>query len=103
MAETQQRIISADSHVTITNEAFYEHLPSKYVPDVEAVIAEQMAAAAALNMPNNRAHRDWPAQGRPGDHVQEDRVRDQIEDGIDAEVLYSQSVFGFDGGVFYQL
>ena len=103
MADTQQRIISADSHVTITNEAFFEHLASKYVSEIEAAIADQMAASAALNMPNNRAHRDWPAQGRPGDHVQEDRILDQIEDGVDAEVLYSQSVFGFDGGVFYKL
>jgi predicted TIM-barrel fold metal-dependent hydrolase len=103
MSDTGQRIISADSHVTITNEAFYENLAAKYVSDIEAAIADQMAMMAALNMPNNRAHRDWPAQGRPGDHIQEDRVKDQIEDGVDSEVLYSQSVFGFDGGVFYKL
>jgi predicted TIM-barrel fold metal-dependent hydrolase len=104
MAETtQQRIISADSHVTITNEAFLEHLPAKYVPEIDAILAEQAAIVAAMNMPNNRAHRDWPAQGRPGDHVQEDRLKDQDTDGVEAEVLYSQSAFGFDGGVFYRL
>jgi predicted TIM-barrel fold metal-dependent hydrolase len=102
-AQTKQRIISADSHVTITNEAFLEHLPKKYAPDVDVIVAETQAAAAAMNMPNNRAHRDWPAQGRPGDHVQEDRLLDQDEDGVEAEVLYSQSAFGFDGGTFYKL
>jgi hypothetical protein len=66
MVQSKQRVISADSHVTITNEAFFEHLPKKYVDDVEELIAEARAAAAAMNMPNNRAHRDWPAQGRPG-------------------------------------
>lgn len=100
---TKQRLISADSHVTITMEAFLEHLPKRFAPDVEDIVAQARAAQAALNMPNNRAHRDWPAQNRPGDHVQEDRVKDQDMDGIEAEVLYSQSAFGFDGGVFYRL
>jgi predicted TIM-barrel fold metal-dependent hydrolase len=100
---TKQRLISADSHVTITDEAFLEHLPSKHVAAVEDVTAQARAAMAAMNMPNNRAHRDWPAQGRPGDHVQEDRIKDQEIDGVEAEVLYSQSTFGFDGGLFYKL
>jgi predicted TIM-barrel fold metal-dependent hydrolase len=99
----KQRIISADSHVTITNEAFFEHLPKKYVPEIEEIVDGITAAMAAMNMPNNRAHRNWPAEGRPGDHVQEDRLADQDTDGVDAEVLYSQSAFGFDGGAFYEL
>jgi hypothetical protein len=37
-------------------------------------------------------------QGRPGEHVQEDRIKDQAFDGVSAEVLYSQSAFGFDAG-----
>jgi predicted TIM-barrel fold metal-dependent hydrolase len=103
ITETKQRLISADSHVTITDESFLEHLAKKYVPAVEDVIAQAQAAAAALNMPNNRAGRNWPAQGRPGDHVQEDRIKDQDTDGVAAEVLYSQSTFGFEGGLFYRL
>jgi len=100
---TKQRLISADSHVTITDEAFLEHLPKKHVTAVEGVTAAARAAMAALNMPNNRAHRDWPAQNRPGDHVQEDRIKDQELDGVETEVLYSQSTFGFEGGLFYSL
>ncbi|HEY3942032.1 MAG TPA: hypothetical protein VGL60_06065, partial [Acidimicrobiales bacterium] len=103
ITQTKQRLISADSHVTITDESFLEHLPKKYLPAVEQVIAEQKAAVAALNMPNNRAGRNWPADGRPGDHIQEDRIKDQDTDGVEAEVLYSQSTFGFEGGVFYRL
>jgi uncharacterized protein len=99
----QQRLISADSHVTITMESFLANLPKKFHPDVEDIVAQAQAAAAAMNMPNNRAHRDWPAQNRPGDHVQEDRIKDQEIDGVSAEVLYSQSAFGFDGGTFYRL
>jgi predicted TIM-barrel fold metal-dependent hydrolase len=100
---TKQRLISADSHVTITNEAFLDHLPKKCVPAVEEIIGGALAAAAASPMPNNRAHRDWPAQGRPGDHVQEDRIKDQEIDGVESEVLYSQSIFGFEGGLFYKI
>ena len=103
ITETKQRLISADSHVTITDESFLEHLPKKYLPAVQDAIAQAQAATAALNMPNNRADRNWPAQGRPGDHVQEDRLKDQDTDGVEAEVLYSQSTFGFEGGVFYRL
>src|ERR1700685_2321966 len=98
-----QKLISADSHVTITMESFLEHLPGQYVADIEEIVGQARAAQAAMNMPNNRAHRDWPAQNRPGDHVQEDRIKDQDTDGVEAEVLYSQSAFGFDGGVFYRL
>jgi predicted TIM-barrel fold metal-dependent hydrolase len=103
MTETKQRLISADSHVTITDESFLEHLAKKHVPAVEDVIAQAQAATAALNMPNLRAGRNWPAQGRPGDHVQEDRIKDQDTDEVEAEVLYSQSTFGFEGGLFYRL
>ena len=35
ITETKQRVISADSHMTITNESIFEHLPKKYVADVE--------------------------------------------------------------------
>ena len=103
ITETKQRLISADSHVTITDESFLEHLPKKYLPAVQDAIAQAQAATAALNMPNNRADRNWPAQGRPGDHVQEDRLKDQDTDGVEAEVLYSQSTFGVFGGLFYGL
>ena len=54
ITETKQRLISADSHVTITDESFLEHLPTKYLPAVQDAIAQAQAASAALNMPNNR-------------------------------------------------
>ena len=34
-----------------------------------------------MNMPDNRVASRRPAQGRPGDHIQEDRIKDQDEDG----------------------
>jgi len=101
--KVRQRLISADSHVTITDEAFFRHLPSKHREAVNEAVAAAQADAAALNMPNNREGRNWPAQGRPGDADQKARIEDQDADGVSAEVLYVQGTFGFDGGLFYRL
>ena len=98
-----QRLISADSHLTITDESFYRHLPEKYRPAMDEAVAAQRAAMAAMNMPNNREGRNWPAQGRPGDADVTARTEDQDADGVSTEVLYVQGTFGFDGGVFYRL
>jgi predicted TIM-barrel fold metal-dependent hydrolase len=98
-----QRLISADSHVTITDEAFLANVPKKHLAAAQAVIDQAQAAAANSPMPNNRAHRHWPAQNRPGDADQAARLEDQDTDGVEAEVLYSQSTFGFEGGLFYAM
>ena len=98
-----QRLVSADSHVTITDEAFYRHLPAEYRSAVEEAVRAQRTAMAAMNMPNNREGRDWPAQGRPGDADINARMEDQDVDGVSTEVLYVQGTFGFDGGLFYRL
>ena len=102
-AETKQKLISADSHVTILDESFLAHVPGKTLDAAKDVIAKAQAAALASNMPNNRAHRNWPAQNREGDHIQSSRLEDMDFDGITAEILYSQSTFGFDCGLFYQI
>jgi len=99
----KQRLISADSHVTITDDALFKHLPDKFRPELDEVVARAQAAMAAMNIPNNREGRNWPAQGRPGDADQAERLKDQDVDGVEAEVLYVQGTFGFDGGVFYGL
>src|ERR1700691_1055143 len=39
----KQRLISADSHVTITMDAFLEHLAKKYLPDVEDIVGQARA------------------------------------------------------------
>jgi predicted TIM-barrel fold metal-dependent hydrolase len=105
MSDTQvrQKLISADSHVTITDESFFRNLPEKHHEAVNGAVEVQRAAVAAMNMPNNREGRDWPAQGRPGDADQKERLQDQDIDGVSAEVLYVQGTFGFDGGLFYRL
>ena len=102
-AGVRQRLISADSHLTITDDAFYRHLPEKFRPAVDEAVGEQRAAMAAMNMPNNREGRNWPAQGRPGDADINARMEDQEVDGVSTEVLYVQGTFGFDGGLFYRL
>jgi predicted TIM-barrel fold metal-dependent hydrolase len=119
------RIISADSHVTIPNELVHAHLPEKLkgkVAEAEKAYAAAMLAAkpqkaaqaelkkereasGASNMatPNMGAGAPWPAAGRPGESNAIERLKDMDIDGVEAEVLYSQSAFGFDGGTFYRL
>jgi predicted TIM-barrel fold metal-dependent hydrolase len=66
------------------------------------VIAKARAASAGMRT-NRPEEQHWPAQGRPGDHDQAERLKDQETDGVAAEVLYSQSTFGFDGSLFYKI
>ena len=103
VTKVRQKLISADSHITITDDAYFKHLPAKYRGVVDEAVAQARAAAAAMNMPNLREGRNWPAQGRPGDADQASRLADQDIDGVSAEILYVQGTFGFDGGPLHRL
>jgi predicted TIM-barrel fold metal-dependent hydrolase len=101
----RQRIISADSHVSIPKEQVYAHLPSGLRERVEAAEAEyvaQMMAAkpqkaaqaklkegrAPTGLPNMRAGAPWPAAGRAGESDAVRRLEDMDIDGVEAEILY---------------
>jgi predicted TIM-barrel fold metal-dependent hydrolase len=105
----KQRLISADSHVTILDDDFLAHVPTAHKEVAEGFVAEARAALLADELAKQVVAagvdtvRNWPAQGRPGDHDQVERLKDQDADGVDAEVLYSQSTVGIDGGPFYQV
>lgn len=90
----QERIISADSHVAITDEAVLGHLASKHHDDYRRCRAEQAARmakrakkrAAETKAPTERA--TWTAAGRPGEFDPVERLKDMDIDGVEAEVLY---------------
>ncbi len=99
----QQRLISSDSHVTIPDESFLAHVPKQYSDVTRNFIAQ---ADASMNEEQRSVVREakehqetnWPAQGRSGMLDPVERLKDQDIDGVEAEVLYSQSTVGVDGG-----
>lgn len=84
----KERIISADSHVAIKDEAFFRHLPKQYQ---EALNAQRQAARAAMGGGGGHLAKEksWPAFGRAGEWDPRERLKDMDTDGVDAEVLYA--------------
>ncbi|MAE94427.1 MAG: hypothetical protein CL910_07190 [Deltaproteobacteria bacterium] len=93
----RERIISADSHVTIRDEAVLEHLARKYhgaYQEARTAHLMRMAKRARRDesdegLPIAQAERPWEAAGRPGEHDSAERLKDMDIDGIEAELLYS--------------
>jgi len=87
----KDRIISADSHVSIKDEAFFRHLAPRYQ---DAVLEGRRAAMARMNMGGSGGggmlakERTHPAQGRAGEWDARERLKDMDIDGVEAEVLY---------------
>jgi predicted TIM-barrel fold metal-dependent hydrolase len=104
---SKERIISADSHVNILDEAVIAHLASKHhqaVRDSRAELAALMAKKAKPKREQDRAqlpvageNRPWQAAGRPGEYDPVERLRDMELDGVEAEVLYTN----MEAGVSY--
>ncbi len=88
------RLISADSHVAITQDRVKAFLDPKWHDDYDAAVAEfgrRMAGTASLKM--NQALMELkphPSAGRPGYAEPAARLADMDEDGVDAEVLYCE-------------
>ncbi|MGE0878394.1 MAG: amidohydrolase family protein [Acidimicrobiia bacterium] len=108
----RQRIISADSHVTIPRDKILEHLPSRLhqpLAEAEAAYGARMLKAKpqkvkqqeALSspLPNMGAGAPWPAAGRPGGTDPVERLKDMDIDGVEAEILY----IGSGGASYYDL
>ncbi|MBJ22750.1 MAG: amidohydrolase [bacterium] len=96
----KERLISADSHVTIRDDAVIEHLPSKYHQAHEDARAEMLALMAkkakpkrentpAPALPVASEKRPWEAAGRAGEFDPVERLKDMDIDGVEAEVLYT--------------
>ncbi len=97
----QERIISADSHVAIRDEAVRSQLATKYHEDYKAARLQFMAEmakrmkkkpGAANVMPSQ--DQPWEAAGRKGEYDPAERLKDMDVDGVEAEVLYSDVLCG---------
>jgi predicted TIM-barrel fold metal-dependent hydrolase len=97
----RERIVSADSHVLIRDEAVLGQLASKYHEDYKAArlaFMKKMAARmkkkpGATNMMPSQ-DQPWTAAGRPGEFDSAARLEDMDVDGVDAEVLYTDVMVG---------
>jgi len=96
-----QRIISADSHISITDEKFFGHLPEKYHEMAHQALNEN-AARSAAKWGKSREH-DWPSRNRSGAWDPHQRIKDMDTDKVDAEVMYGQDKLGWDLSAFYAL
>ena len=115
----RERILSADSHVAIREEAVLAHLASKYhdaYREARAEAGARMAKKAkprpgadgkpreGSGLPVQGADRPWEAAGRAGEYDPHERLKDMDLDGVEAEVLYSDVEAGMsfaslqDGG-----
>ena len=93
-----ERIISADSHVTIRDEAVLSYMPAKLRDDFQRSRDEYRASMAkrAKKKPavdhakgqNPSQEASWAAAGRPGEFDPVARLEDMDIDGVEAEVLY---------------
>ena len=97
----RERIVSADSHVSIQDESVLGHLASRYHDDYKAArlaFMKKMAArmkkkpGAPSMMPSQ--DQPWEAAGRPGESDPVARLEDMDIDQVDAEVLYTDVMVG---------
>jgi len=109
----KERILSADSHVAIRDDAVLRQLPEKYHAAYQAArmqyIQRMLAKAkrkdgAESALPIAQAEKPWEAANRPGEFDPVERLKDMDTDGVEAEVLYSDVEAGIsfngmeDGG-----
>ncbi len=97
----KERIISADSHVAIRDEAVLGHLPKNLHEDYKAARLRFMAEmakrlkkkpGAAAGMPAQGT--PWEAAGRKGEYDPTARLEDMDTDRVEAEVLYTDVLCG---------
>jgi len=92
---TDERVISADSHVTLTHDQVKAHLAPKFhevYDDAMAAFEQRMFKES----PSGKANRETmvqyshPAWGRPGRADPLERLKDMDTDGVDTEVMYCE-------------
>ena len=85
-------VISADSHMTITNEEFLPHVPKEHRTAAKEFLAAHTGnpIGSSGTAQASEAERFWPAMGRVGQYDPVERMKDMDLDGIDVEILYTQ-------------
>src|SRR4051794_29920941 len=94
---TLERIISADSHMLVTDGRVLAHLSAKHHDAYQEVQAAQATLAPALSNPDAdevSAGVQLPAAGRAGEWDGTERLKDMDLDGIVAEVIYTDTAAG---------
>ena len=91
MTDTIERLISADSHVTVTHDQVKARLASKLHDDYDEAVAKLMGGMRPqgdnTGMPTQFK---FSAMGRPGTYDPHERLKDMDQDGVDSEVLYCE-------------
>ena len=92
-----ERIISADSHVGIRDDAVLAHLPAKHqegyqqarMEYFQRLMARGKGKGKGSELPIGTQDKPWEAADRPGEYDPIARLEDMDTDGVEAEVLYS--------------
>jgi predicted TIM-barrel fold metal-dependent hydrolase len=98
-----ERLISADSHVSISHDQVKAHLAAKHhaaYDDAQGAFAERMRKAMGAGSANVSAMKQNPhaAFTRAGYTDGAERLKDMDTDGVNAEVIYSEvSAFRYIG------
>ncbi len=98
-----ERLISADSHVSITHDQVKAHLPAKHqdgYDEAQLAFADRMRKAMGAGNANAESMKRNPhaAFTRPGYRDGTERLKDMDTDGVEAEVVYSEvSAFRYIG------
>ena len=107
----RERIISADSHVTIRDADVLGHLATQHhesyrIGKLTALRrfvgdeAEKMVDSDQLGLNDDEDEHKWEAAGRPGAFDPHARLADMDTDQVDAEILYTDS---WAGAAFYEM
>src|SRR6266540_1850198 len=93
LGEAMERLISADSHVTVRHEDVKAKLPVRLhaeYDDAVAKLAQTMRRGAGQANQAMMREYDHPAYGRAGASDPVERLKDMDTDGVEAEVLYCE-------------
>jgi predicted TIM-barrel fold metal-dependent hydrolase len=94
MAEaSHERLVSSDSHVTVTHDAVKEHLATKFHSDYDKAV-EKIGGGVATRRGQNQMPFSFEgvrhAIGRQGNWDPIERLKDMDQDGVDVEVCYCE-------------
>lgn len=89
-----ERLVSADSHIGLTQTQVKAHLASEHHDAYDAAVADfehnVMQKAPGRENTSWTGERTHPAAGRPGHHDPLERLQDMDTDGVDTEILYCE-------------
>jgi predicted TIM-barrel fold metal-dependent hydrolase len=89
-----ERLISADSHINVTQDQVKAHLARRYHTAYDDAVAqfENRVLSKGTAKVNREGMREYkhPAFGRAGQFDPIERLKDMDTDGVDAEILYCE-------------